>query len=175
MRIETCYFCSSRIYPGHGIQFVRNDSKIFKFCRSKCHNAFKRKKNPRKTRWTKAYRKTCGKELTVDSSFEFEKKRNIPIKYDRELWSKTVEIMKKVEEIKQKRQNNHIMNRLRKAIELEKSRDIKEVKNNIVMIKSPAATLKNKAIEKAVVEEIHESDVEMQDDEESPMMIDVKS
>ena len=83
--------------------------------------------------------------------------------------------MKKVEEIKQKRQNNHIMNRLRKAIELEKSRDIKEVKNNIVMIKSPAATLKNKAIEKAVVEEIHESDVEMQDDEESPMMIDVKS
>lgn len=51
--------------------------------------AFKKKKNPRKVKWTKAYRKVAGKELAVDPSFEFERRRNIPMKYDREFWQKS--------------------------------------------------------------------------------------
>ncbi|KAJ8669122.1 hypothetical protein QAD02_000381 [Eretmocerus hayati] len=162
MRIETCYFCSSRIYPGHGIQFVRNDCKIFRFCRAKCHAAFKKKKNPRKVKWTKAYRKTVGKELAVDPTFEFEKRRNVPLKYNRELWSKTVEAMKKVEGIRQKRVNAHIMQRLRKGRELEKERDIKEVQRDLSLIRSPAAGLK----ERKRLEEEEKEDERMEDSDE---------
>ncbi|XP_066926749.1 probable ribosome biogenesis protein RLP24 [Clytia hemisphaerica] len=137
MRIEKCYFCSSAVYPGHGISFVRNDSKLFKFCRRKCHKAFKMKRNPRKVRWTKAFRKSHGKELTVDPSFEFEKKRNIPLKYDRELWQKTIHAIRRVEEIKEKRQNLFIKNRLNKAKAIAKEVDRKEVQININLIKGP--------------------------------------
>jgi large subunit ribosomal protein L24e len=99
MRIEHCFFCSSPCYPGHGITFVRNDCKAFKFCRPKCHKAFMKKRNPRKIRWTKAFRKMNAKEMKVDSSFEFERRRNIPVRYDRELVGATLHAMKRVQAV----------------------------------------------------------------------------
>ncbi|XP_065334190.1 probable ribosome biogenesis protein RLP24 [Cloeon dipterum] len=161
MRIEVCYFCSSRIFPGHGIQFVRNDCKIFKFCRSKCHAAFKKKKNPRKVKWTKVYRKTVGKELAVDPSFEFEKKRHCPVKYNREVWQKSVEAMKAVEAIKQKRQAHFIKQRQSKAIEIEKQKDVKEVHRNIQLIRADAAGMRER-MKNEIAEGAHESETEME-------------
>ncbi|XP_017090365.2 probable ribosome biogenesis protein RLP24 [Drosophila bipectinata] len=152
MRIETCYFCSSKIYPGHGVNFVRNDCKIFKFCRGKCHKAFKRKKNPRKVGWTKAHRKAAGKELAIEPSFEFEKRRNVPIKYSRETWQKALEAIKKVTEIKERRQNHFVMERLRKGREIEIQMDVKDVQRNMSLIRSPAAGLKERRAKEAAEE-----------------------
>ena len=115
MRIETCYFCSGPIYPGHGIVFVRNDAKIFRFCRSKCHRNFKAKKNPRKIRWTKAYRKTHNKELVTDPVYDFEKIRNTPIKYNREIWTDTVQAMDKLAKIRKDREDRFFERRMRRA------------------------------------------------------------
>ncbi|PAV23588.1 ribosome biogenesis rlp24 [Pyrrhoderma noxium] len=112
MRIEKCYFCSTNVYPGHGTAFVRNDAKVFRFCTSKCHKNFKMKRNPRKVRWTKAFRKAHGKEMTIDSTIEFEKRRNVPVRYNRELIQTTIKAMKRVGEIRQKREHAFWRNRM---------------------------------------------------------------
>lgn len=159
MRVERCYFCGSSVYMGKGVRFVRNDCKVFNFCRSKCHKNFKKKKNPRKAKWTKAFRKSAGKELAVDPSFEFEKRRNVPVKYDRELWQTTVNAMQRVEEIKNKRQAHHIFQRMKAAKKIQKAKDIREVERDLALIKSPAAGLK-KANREMTGEEM-EADTEL--------------
>eukprot|EP00038_Savillea_parva_P006601 m.164740 g.164740 ORF g.164740 m.164740 type:complete len:163 (-) comp12464_c0_seq1:223-711(-) len=144
MRLEKCYFCSSTCYPGHGNTFIRNDCKVFRFCRSKCHKAFKKKRNPRKVKWTKAFRKARGKEMTVDSVYEFEKRRHVPVKYDRELWQNTVRAMKRVAEIREKREFHYIKNRIKASQDKVETleRDRAEVERDIELIKVPEAVAK---------------------------------
>ncbi|OIW33251.1 hypothetical protein CONLIGDRAFT_628132 [Coniochaeta ligniaria NRRL 30616] len=104
MRIETCYFCSRPAYPSKGITFVRNDARVFRFCRSKCHKNFKMKRNPRKLKWTKAFRKAAGKEMTVDSTLQLAARRNVPVRYDRDLVAKTLKAMERISEIRTRRE-----------------------------------------------------------------------
>ncbi|KAI0603074.1 ribosomal protein L24e-domain-containing protein [Biscogniauxia sp. FL1348] len=112
MRIETCYFCSRPAYPGKGMTFCRNDGKQFRFCRSKCHKNFKMKRNPRKLKWTKAFRKAAGKEMVVDSTLQFAARRNVPVRYNRELVQKTLKAMERISEIRARRERVFYKKRL---------------------------------------------------------------
>ncbi|EDN10372.1 60S ribosomal protein [Histoplasma capsulatum] len=125
MRIETCHFCSQPCYPSKGITFVRNDARTFRFCRSKCHKNFKMKRQPRKLKWTKTHRALHGKEMIVDSSLllsQFAKRRNIPVKYDRNLVAATIKAMERVEEIRERRERVFTKKRLAGKLAREKKR-----------------------------------------------------
>ena len=120
------------------MMFARNDCKVFKFCRSKCFKNFKMKRNPRKVRWTKAYRHAQGKEMTVDSTFDFEQRRNTPIRYNRETVVETIQAMKKITEIREARQRRFWENRVRKAQDRHKDANVREIEKNLHLIDDPA-------------------------------------
>src|SRR5258706_904527 len=119
------------------------------------------KRNPRKVRWTKAFRKAAGKEMTIvrgstvdcqplgsfsnlfwlqDSTIEFEKRRNMPVRYDRELVQTTIKAMKRVAEIKAKRERAFFKHRM--AVAKEKHREArkhkKEMKGRMVAARDAA-------------------------------------
>jgi large subunit ribosomal protein L24e len=84
------------------------------------------KRQPRKLRWTKTSRALRGKEMIVDSSLllsQFAKKRNVPIKYDRNLVAATIKAMERVEEIRQRRERVFTKRRLAGKLARERQRE----------------------------------------------------
>ena len=55
-------------------------------------------------KWTKAFRKAAGKEMTVDTTLAFGARRNVPVRYDRDLVAKTLKAMERVNEIRARRE-----------------------------------------------------------------------
>merc|ERR1711976_990678 len=74
-------------------------------------------------KWTKAWRKTHGKELMYDSTLEFEKKREEPVRYNRDLYIKTVQAIGKIEQIKMAREKRFKNARIKEA----KRRNVEQV------------------------------------------------
>ncbi|KAJ3340502.1 ATPase-activating ribosome biosynthesis protein [Gonapodya sp. JEL0774] len=83
------------------------------------------KRNPRKVRWTKAFRKAAGKEMIIDSTFEFEKRRNVPVRYDRETMATTIKAMKRVMEIRRKRERAFTIKRVSAALQKSRTDSLK--------------------------------------------------
>ncbi|KAF7193373.1 Ribosome biogenesis protein RLP24 [Pseudocercospora fuligena] len=163
MRIETCYFCSQPCYPSKGITFVRNDAKVFRFCRSKCHKNFKMKRNPRKLAWTKSFRRAHGKEMTVDSTLAFAQRRNIPVRYNRDMVAKTLEAMQRVSEIRARREKQFYKNRMKGNKERQLEADRKLVAENQHLL-PPEYRDQVEQVMKEVVEPMEEKVEEMEEE-----------
>lgn len=146
---------------------MRNDSKEFRFCRSKCHKAFKQRRNPRKLRWTKAFRKAAGKELAVDSTLTFAARRNVPVRYNRELVATTLKGMARVEEIRQKRERAFYKNRMKGNKERQLALDKKLVESNPELLRMREVEIAKKlAKEQAKEERDQQVEQEESDDDE---------
>jgi large subunit ribosomal protein L24e len=88
------------------------------------------KRNPRKLKWTKAFRKSAGKEMVVDSTLTFAARRNVPVRYNRELVEKTLKAMQRVSEIRQKRERVFYKKRMAGNKEREREANRKLVAEN---------------------------------------------
>ncbi|KAA8914964.1 hypothetical protein TRICI_002765, partial [Trichomonascus ciferrii] len=155
--------------PGHGIMFVRNDAKEFRFCRSKCHKNFKMKRNPRKLKWTKAFRKAAGKEMVVDSTLAFNARRNVPVRYNRDLVAETLRAMSRVEEIRKRRERAFYKNRMRGNLAKQKEEDRKLVESNQELLRQREVELKRQAEQEQASsdEEMAQSEVEAMEEDVS--------
>ncbi|KAJ8436666.1 hypothetical protein Cgig2_006376 [Carnegiea gigantea] len=141
------------IYPGHGIQFVRNDAKgfnnlfdivsvqIFKFCRSKCHKNFKMKRNPRKVKWTKAYRSLLGKDVTQESDLKLERKRNRPERYDRNLMRDILDSIRHNDRVESHKAERHSLKKLEANKHRREKEKQKELQQDISLISALALLL----------------------------------
>ena len=130
------------------------------------------KRNPRKLAWTKAYRSAHGKEMVIDSTLKFATRRNVPVRYNRDLVAKTLQAMDKVAEIRKKRERVFYMNRMKGNKERQRVEDRKLVEENQHLLPPeertvvPEVTIKKNELKKKM-EELREKQIteEMEVDE----------
>ena len=66
LKTESCRFSGLRMYPGHGMRFIRIDCQSFLFLNAKCRSLFMQRKKPSKLAWTFAFRKAHKKDAVTD-------------------------------------------------------------------------------------------------------------
>lgn len=144
------------------------------------------KRNPRKVGWTKAYRyyftvrhtgihtlitlrAAHGKELKVDSTLKFAQRRNVPVRYNRDLVATTLKAMARVEEIRQRRERAFYKERMRGNKERQREADKKLVEENQHLLPPEERTLVEKdevvlpvdAMEEELSEELSDLEEEL--------------
>ncbi len=93
-------------------------------------------------KWTKAYRVLHGKDAATDSVFQFERKRNRPERYDRNVTQSTLRAMKKVEEVRVRRAERFYDNRMKGKESEDRKANKRELEQQIHLVRAPGATAK---------------------------------
>ncbi|CAM9532207.1 unnamed protein product [Ectocarpus sp. 13 AM-2016] len=65
IKTEVCAFSDTRIYPGHGVRFIRRDGQPITLFSAKCKSLLKQRKKPAKLTWTQAWRR-LNKKIKVE-------------------------------------------------------------------------------------------------------------
>lgn len=114
------------------------------------------KRNPRKLKWTKAFRKAAGKEMTVDSTLVFGARRNVPVKYDRELVNRTLRAMERITEVRARRERVFYKQRMagRRAQELREARKLVAEHEHLLPVMRASERKRLEAAEAAGGEEL---------------------
>ena len=75
----------------------------------------------------------------MDSTFDFERLRQRPVRYDRDLMKTTVRAMERVQQIKEARERRFWDKRMEPNAEVQKERDLAEVAQGLDLVVSPLA------------------------------------
>lgn len=87
--------------------------------------------------------------MSVDSTFDFEKRRNRPVKYDRGLMGKTILAMKRVEKIQENREARFFENRMKDAKAEKKEQARVEIEKSIELL-APAVANREEVMRNVV-------------------------
>ena len=94
----------------------------------------------------------CACVCQSDSTFEFERRRHVPIRYDRELMSTTIRAMQRVSEIRNARQERVHTARMRVKQRVERQADKRELKQNAELIRAPLMSAERRSMLNAIRE-----------------------
>mmetsp|Transcript_24538 Transcript_24538/g.59078 ORF Transcript_24538/g.59078 Transcript_24538/m.59078 type:complete len:155 (-) Transcript_24538:250-714(-) len=67
IKTDLCFFTECKVFPGHGIRFVRKDGKLLTFLNAKAFSLHMQRKKAQRLRWTLVWRrkhKTTAKKST---------------------------------------------------------------------------------------------------------------
>jgi large subunit ribosomal protein L24e len=87
--------------------------------------------------------------MAVDATFEFEKRRNRPVKYDRDLMGTTILAMQRVQTIKEKREERFFTNRMKDAKVEKKMQARVEIEQSIELL-APAVAKREEVMRNVV-------------------------
>lgn len=93
--------------------------------------------------------------MTVDPVLEFEQRRNVPTRYNRTLMVKTIQAMKKIDEIKAKRQQRFFDRRMAKAA----AKKRQDIENELVSHSDLISDVKVKAYIQKKKDEKHQKNL----------------